>query len=296
MTDDPIEQRPSRPVAGLNMRARAHADRFSFAVLPDRSGNVRKGVFHRISEQVELLSPHFAVFIGDAIEICDADAEDAEAHVVEEWDEFQAELSPITRPVYFVPGWHDYKSPIHARVFQERFGPGYYSWDYHGCHFIVLNCYEAFLHGETDRDAVWKLGAQQLDWLALNLSMSRSAAHTFVFVHAFYESVERREIADLLRDRPCTVISGSTHCYRKQEFAGLVYYQLGTAGGYSTLDGIGNGTVDHFTWVTVDNGQVKLANVLIDGVLPDDFCTEETAAEFVAGEVIISGRMSIWED
>ena len=98
---------------------------------------------------------------------------------------------------------------------------------------------------------------------------------------------------DLLRGRQFTIVSGSSHCYRKQEFAGATYYQLGTAGGYSSLDGVGNGTVDHFTWVTVDSGATKIANVLIDSVLPDDFCTEESATDFIAGEVILSGRVCL---
>lgn len=285
-----------RPVAALNLNGALSHNRFSFAILPDRSGNVRQGVFRRIAEQVNLMSPDFAVFIGDAIEICDSEEPDAEKAINEQWDEFDQELSPLTRPVYFVPGWHDYKSDMHARIFHERIGPGYYSWDYQGCHFIALNSYDAFLRGEATREAVWKLGSKQLDWLAMNLTMSEHAAHTFVFVHAFYESVERREVIDLLRGRPFTIISGSSHCYRKQEFNGVAYYQLGTAGGYSSLDGVGNGTVDHFTWATVDNGQIHLANVLIDSVLPDDFCTEESAADYVAGEVIASGRVSLWDD
>jgi len=242
------------------------------------------------------MSPDFAVFIGDAIEICDSEEPDSQATINQEWDQFTRELSPLTRPVYFVPGWHDYKSPLHAQIYRDRLGPGYYSWDYQRCHFIVLNSYDAYLQGEASRDAVWKLGSRQLDWLAMNLTMSDPAIHTFIFVHAFYESLERREVIDLLRGRQFTIISGSTHCYRKQEFAGIPYYQLGTAGGYSALEGIGNGTVDHFTWVTVDNGKAKIANILIDSVLPDDFCTEDTAADFVAGEEIASGRVSLWDE
>ena len=243
-----------------------------------------------------MLSPNFAVFIGDAIEICDPADPNAAALIESEWNNFDAEIAPLTRPVYFVPGWHDYKSNIHARIYEQRIGSGYYSWDSHGCHFIVLNSYDAHLRGEATADAVWKLGSKQLDWLAVNLNMSKATAHTFVFVHAFYESLERHEIIRLLSDRPHTIISGSSHCYRKQTFEGDAYYQLGTAGGYSTLDGPENGTVDHFMWVTVDADKVRIANVLIDSVLPDDFCTEETASDFVAGEVILSGRMSVWEE
>ncbi len=287
----------SSHAAVVNLQRQAHPKRFSFALLPDRSGNIRPGVFRRIAEQVEMMSPDFAIFTGDAIEIIDSpDDEETKLALNEQWDEFLDELSPLTRPVYLTPGWHDYKSAAHAEVFSKRLGSPRYSFDYHDCHFIVLNCYEAFINGEASTDAVWRLGARQLDWLAMDLSAHKSAKHTFVIVHAFYESMERQEVVDLLKGRPFTIFSASSHAYRKQEFAGTTYYQLATAGGYSSLDGVGNGTVDHFAWVTVDNGDVKIANVLLDGVLPDDFCTEELAADFVAGEVIISGRMSLWDD
>ncbi|HEY3330383.1 MAG TPA: hypothetical protein VGK19_10210 [Capsulimonadaceae bacterium] len=294
---DQNESFRSKPAAVANLKAQEHRARFSFAVMPDRSGNIRQGVFSRIAEQVDLMSPDFAVFIGDAIEIYDT-PEDADTTEIlnEQWDEFCEELKPLTRPVFFVPGWHDYKSEAHAKVYAKRIGPSYYSFDYHGCHFIVLNSYDAYLHNEASADAVWRLGSRQLDWLALDLSTHASASHTFVLVHAFYESLERQEVIDLLGKRSFDIISGSSHCYRKQDFHGTPYYQLGTAGGYSSLDGPGNGTVDHFMWVTVEGKHVKIANVLIDSVLPDDFCTEETASDFVAGEVIISGRMSLWDD
>jgi hypothetical protein len=296
MTDIPI-QSASRSVAGINHAQTINRNRFSFAVIPDRSGNIRPGIFRRIAQQVELLSPDFAVFIGDAIEICNGpESDDLIETLNSEWDEFFDELSEISRPVYLTPGWHDYKSELHAQIYQERVGPGRYSWNYQGCHFIVLNCYEAALRGETSKHGVWKLGTDQLDWLALDLSISASASHTFIFIHAFYESVERQELIDLLGNRKFTIISGSSHCYRKQSFSGATYYQLATAGGYSSLDGIGNGTVDHFTWVTIDGEDCKMSNILIDSVLPDDFCTEESAAEYVAGEIIASGRMSVWDE
>lgn len=287
----------SKRAAAINLDPPVNRERFSFAVLPDRSGNIRPGVFRRIAEQTSLMSPEFAVFIGDAIEIYDT-PEDSDTNEIlnAQWDEFFDELAPLKRPIYFIPGWHDYKSPEHVDIYNKRIGPGYYSLNFQGCHFIFLNAYDAFHHGEATPDAVWRLGSRQLDWLAVDLSANAKASHTFVFVHAFYESLERQEVVDLLGHRPSTIISGSSHCYRKQEFNGAVYYQLGTAGGYSALDGVGNGTVDHFMWVTFDAGQVTIGNVLIDSVLPDDFCTEEKAADFVAGEVIISGRMSLWED
>jgi hypothetical protein len=291
------EQPSSRPTGGFNLERVVNRDRFAFAVIPDRSGNIRPGVFRRIAQQVDLMSPSFAVFIGDAIEITDsADDADLLEQVNEQWNEFEDELSGLSRPVYMCPGWHDYKSEVHAQIYRQRIGAARFSWNHQGCHFVVLNCYEAALRGEVTGNGVWKLGTQQLDWLALDLSISSSAQHTFIFLHAFYETLERQEIVDLLKNRSFTIISGSSHCYRKHSFNGVPYYQLGTAGGYSTLDGVGNGTVDHFSWVTVDGSDVKLSNVLIDSVLADDFCTEESAAEYVSGEVIVSGRTSFWDE
>ena len=263
-------------VGATQLENGAGASKFTLAVLPDRSGNIRPGVFRRIAAQVELMHPDFAVFIGDAIEITGASTPEEEEvallHV--EWDGFFDELAPLTRPVYFVPGWHDYKSPLHALVYHHRLGADFYSWDYRGCHFIALNCYDAFVKGEAPRSAVWRVGETQMQWLAADVRASSSAAHTVLFVHAFYESMERSEICGLLADRSHTIISGSSHAYRKTSCGGCTYYVVGTAGGYSPLDGPEDGTVDHFLWMTIEDGIPHIANVLIDSVLADDFCTE----------------------
>ena len=54
------------------------------------------------------------------------------------------------------------------------------------------------------------------------------------------------------------------------------YYQLATTGGGSRLRGVRYGEFDHIVWVTMKKDGPVLANVMLDGVLPENLVVPET--------------------
>jgi hypothetical protein len=267
----------SRSPAGLNLNRSYSADKFAFAVIPDRGGGVRPGVFRRVVEQAQRLRPDFLISIGELLDGRGnpADPEDNHRIIQEEWNDAFDEMSGLSLPIYFCPGWHDMRTPAHVEAYSLRCGASYYSWNHCGCQFIVLNCYQLFTDNDFNRLRIWRVGEPQLRWLR-NLASTGTAKHTFVFIHAFYPETERAEIISCLGEHNWTLFSGSSHSYMKQYFEGRAYYQLGRAGGAEfggTCKELGQ--FDHFTWVSVEEGTPQIANVLIDAVLPDNYCEAE---------------------
>src|SRR6188508_2121612 len=60
-------------------------DQFQFAVVGDRTGKHRPGVFEKGIDKLNLLQPEFVVSVGDLIEGYTKD----EAEIDQEWDEIQ---------------------------------------------------------------------------------------------------------------------------------------------------------------------------------------------------------------
>ena len=74
----------------------------------------------------------------------------------------------------------------------------------------------------------------------------------------------------LLADRQYTVFAGHIHVYQKFIRQGRSYYQLATTGGGSKMRGVPYGEFDHFVWVTMKKEGPVFANVLLDGILPEN--------------------------
>jgi hypothetical protein len=78
------------------------------------------------------------------------------------------------------------------------------------------------------------------------------------------------EVEKLLEGRPYTVFCGHIHRYHKFVRNGMNYYQLATTGGASRMRGLRYGEFDHFAWVTMKKDGPVIANVMLDGVFPED--------------------------
>jgi hypothetical protein len=106
---------------------------------------------------------------------------------------------------------------------------------------------------------------------------------TFVFIHKpvwSSKDVEKTgwlEVEKLLADRQYTVFAGHIHRYQKFVRNGRKYYQLATTGGASKTRGVPYGEFDHITWVTMKRDGPILANILLDGILPENLQLPETA-------------------
>ena len=113
----------------------ARPDAFRFAVIGDRTGLARPGVFEQAMRQIGWLQPDFVLSVGDIIEGYSDDA----GQVAAEWNQVDAAIATLGLPFFHVAGNHDYNSPATVAAWETRHGPAYCSFRYGDVLFLVLN-------------------------------------------------------------------------------------------------------------------------------------------------------------
>jgi 3',5'-cyclic AMP phosphodiesterase CpdA len=117
------------------------------------------------------------------------------------------------KEVFYVPGEHDVTGDD-GKLFQERFGKMYQSFDHKGVHFIGLNnCVQL--------EGLGQIGAEQLDWLAKDVAHLGSSTPIVVFAHIPLWSVypewgwatkdSAQALSTLKRFGSVTVLNGHIH-------------------------------------------------------------------------------------
>jgi len=255
------------------------ANRFQIAIVTDRTGGHRPGVWMDAVRKLNRLRPEFVVSVGDLIEGYTGDR----AQVEREWKEFTGFVDKLDMRFFFVAGNHDLTNPMMHKVWREKFGPEWYSFDYKQVHFVCLN----------SEDPVQHMGEEQLTWLEKDLAENAEARWTLVFIHKPLWSYAERDLAagnqdktnwkrveKMLVDRPHTIFAGHVHHYVQYKRNGRDYYSLATTGGGSQLRGNEYGEFDHVMWLTMEEDGPHLANIRLDGILAPNVVTEESIARF----------------
>ena len=115
--------------------------------------------FKALFPQINSSNLDFGVFTGDIVT----------SGTLSKWDEIDTDLAELTPQVHFVVGNHDMTN---RDLFVSRYGPTYYSFEYRGDLFIMLD-------GELDP---CNISNEQMTFLQDALSASE-AQNIFVFVH-----------------------------------------------------------------------------------------------------------------
>jgi 3',5'-cyclic AMP phosphodiesterase CpdA len=240
-------------------------DDFPFAVVSDRTGAERKGIFPKAVAQLNRLQPKFVVSVGDLIE----GYTESPREVAAQWEELQGQVRKLQMPFFFVAGNHDLSNVAQEEHWRKRFGRRFYSVTYRGVLFLMLN-------SEDPPQCGGRVGNEQIAWARKVLGESQGVRWTFVFLHRPLWDQENAtengwtDVEQLLAGRRYTVFAGHEHRYQKFIRHGMNHYQLATTGGSSGLRGSRHGEFDHFVWVTMKKNAPVVANVLLDGILPDN--------------------------
>jgi hypothetical protein len=232
---------------------------FKFAIVSDRAGGVRPGVFLDAVNKLNLIMPEFVMSVGDFIPGNTADR----VQLDKEWAEFDAELKPLKVPFFFVPGNHDINNDVMRDVWKQRSGVPFYSFVYKNVLFLAL---------DTTGEKGDIVPDYQVESMRKALAKYPDVRWIFVFMHhplwLYDNPTGFAKIENLLEGRRHTVIAGHLHRYLHELRNNANYYVLASTGGSSMLRGPRYGEFDHITLVTVTDDGPVMANLRLDGILP----------------------------
>ena len=246
-------------------------DNFQFAIVSDRTGGHRIGVFQDAIDRLNLLQPEFVISVGDFIKGYTDDVDTLN----KEWNEFQGIVSKIEMPFFYVPGNHDISNRLGSQVWKERFGRDYYHFVYKEVLFLCLNTEDIEdLEGDDESPHI---SEEQRDYALEALAENPDVRWTLVFFHTpiwderetgggdhdigYWLDIERS-----LKARKHTVIAGHQHHYSYRERNNADYIVLSTTGGGSRLRGPLFGEFDHVVWVTMSDEGPRIANLMLSGI------------------------------
>lgn len=241
-------------------------DQFQFLVIGDLTGGYRSGVFPMAVGKANAIAPDFVMSVGDLIEGYTYDT----AQIQRWWRQFDGWVGELDMPFFYIPGNHDLSNALMTQLWEARYGRTYYHFLYRNALFLVLN---------TEDGGPSRISPEQVRYFEQVLEQHPDVDWTLLFFHKPLWQAEEAgflAIEAALQDRPYTVFAGHTHRYLKQQRRGRDYYILGTTGGGSGLNGAAFGQLDHLAWVSVRKDGPKVANLALDGILPDNIVTEHS--------------------
>ena len=95
---------------------------FQFAVIGDRTGGHRPGVFSAAIGILNLLQPEFVMSVGDFIEGYVDGEDDSESVLRSQWAEMDEKIGQLDMPMFFVQGNHDVNFDPSEKVWFDRVG------------------------------------------------------------------------------------------------------------------------------------------------------------------------------
>ncbi len=250
-----------------NLRLNNDPADFQFVVVSDRTGGHRAGVFSQAVEQINLLQPEFVLSVGDLIEGYTQD----QAKLAEQWKEFQGYVGKLQMPFFYCPGNHDLANAVEENFWKEKFGRRWYHFVYRDVLFLILDTDDP-----PGKNKEGGIGEAQREWARKVLEENRGVRWTIVALHrpvwasADLDKNGWLDVERALNGRSYTVFAGHVHRYQKFVRNGMNYYQLATTGGGSKLRGVRYGEFDHIAWVTMKREGPVLANIMLDGIYPED--------------------------
>ena len=241
---------------------------FQFAIVTDRTGGHRPGVFMDGVTKLNLLQPEFVMSVGDLIEGYTEDT----LQLNREWDEFEGFVSHLTMPFFYTPGNHDITNAVMADLWKKKFGRTYYHFLYKDVLFLCLDSEDQYRGAGRGT-----ISDPQYQYIENTLAKYPDVRWTLVFMHQplwTQENPERwPDVEKLLSGRKHTVFVGHNHNYVKYARNNGKYFILATTGGGSRLRGPQMGEFDHVVWVTMTQEGPIMANLLLEGIWNEDVMT-----------------------
>ncbi|MBS0264074.1 MAG: metallophosphoesterase [Planctomycetes bacterium] len=269
--DNPLQIRVEATNPWTNLNLNNQSRNFQFAIITDRTGGHRPGVFTTAVKKINLMQPEFVISVGDLIEGYSED----HGQWALEWAEFHSKISQLQMPFFYVPGNHDLANRLMQENWKRKFGRTYFDFRYHDVLFVALDS------EDPPASDPYAFSAEQQAWLNDVLRRNEDVRWTFVFMHkpawnfpnADGDKTGWNNIERALGNRKFTLFAGHVHNYAKFVRNGHDYIMLATTGGSSKLRGKADGEFDQIVWVTMRDNEPVIANLLLDGIEDKDLRT-----------------------
>ena len=246
-----------------NLEFNNNPEHFQFAIVADRTGSNRAGIFADAVDKLNLLQPEFVMCVGDLIE----GGIESDVEIDRQWDEFDGIVERLEMPFFYVPGNHDISNAVMLKKWGQRLGRPYYHFVYNNVLFLCLDT------EDPPASATKKLSSLQLEYFAKALAENADVSWTLVFMHEplWVKDYDGKagwdDFEALLDGRQYSVFAGHYHCYEKSLHDGQRYYQLATTGGGSPLTWPLTGHFDQIMWVTMTEDGPRTACLVISGIV-----------------------------
>jgi 3',5'-cyclic AMP phosphodiesterase CpdA len=198
------------------------SQKFRFALIGDRTGGAKAGVYEAVWREINVWRPDFAINAGDTIE------GDSDAMAELQWRQLRPLFRRFQRTIYFTPGNHDIWSEASRRLYEKETGrPAHYGFNYENAHFTVLNNSGSF-----------NLSAEEMLFLSTDLERNKARTPKFVFFHQPFWLLPLKlqnaafPFHQLVRKYGVSyVVSAHVHQFSRMERDGIVYMMAGSSGG-----------------------------------------------------------------
>lgn len=105
------------------------------ALIGDRTGLARPGVFEQAMRQVGWMQPELVISVGDLVEGYAGDRSTLEG----EWQHIEQAIATLDRPFFFIPGNHDLGNDLALEIWKERRGTPWYHFIYKDVLFLCMD-------------------------------------------------------------------------------------------------------------------------------------------------------------
>lgn len=235
----------------LNLTILSAQNNFSFIFLPDLHLNPATEVltnFNSVAKQVNRLKPDFVITGGDMIYTAKS-VDDKKASIL--FDLMDEQLEKFRMPVYLTMGNHetvgitaesgiDSSNPMWGKkMFEERYDKRYYSFNYEGWKFFVL---DGIRIREKEKDYTSGIDDEQIKWIEKELLSTGKeipvviAVHTpLINPHAISDSgsdaltAASEKVLDLFEKHNLKIVlQGHNHIYMNLYINGIHYLSGGS--------------------------------------------------------------------
>lgn len=210
---------------GLKRAPDKDSSSFTFVQMTDIHLDERRvSDFAAVVTEVNRIAPQFVVVTGDLI----SEGNAASREEAENWfDLYQETIALADAPVFHAIGNHDIVGILDVEdvplgqvlgkgIFEDYFGPTYYSFDWGGHHCLVLDPND-FHEGELS----YGISSTQLGWLKENLAF-RKGMPLLVFYHVPTTAWENRtEVLKIIQEHRSYLFCGHSHMDLLMDTEGL---------------------------------------------------------------------------